>query len=616
MDQVRVKICCISSVEEAREAIRCGADVLGLVSEMPSGPGVISDDVIAEIVAALPEGVETCLLTSRTDPREIAGQVRSSGVNSVQLCSPLSDDALLELRTLIGDTRLVLVLHIQDETAIELAMGLENHVDAFLLDSGRPDATTARLGGTGRTHDWNISRRIREAVDVPVILAGGLCAENIADAVGEVEPWGVDVCSGVRTDGRLDTEKLAAFFEALNSLRLSRTEQAFRKHIAWTSDTPLGWEIESAEGPFLHLSDGRCVIDLISGIAVSSIGHRHPRVVAAIERQLKRHLHVMVYGEFVLHPQAEFAELLAAQLPDRLGVSYFTMTGTEANEGALKLAKKYTGRRELIAFENSYHGDTHGSLSVTGRSVYRKPFEPLLPDVRFLPFNEIRSLDAISEATACVIAEPIQGEGGIHPARKDWAAALRKRCDDTGALLIFDEIQTGFGRTGSLFAFEWLGVVPDILTLAKAMGAGMPLGAFVSRREIMDTLRRDPALSHVTTFGGHPVSCAAAVEGLRVLLGANLTRRALEIEERIRAGLEHTAVREIRGRGAMLGLDLVDAGFTKRVVERCTERGVLLGWTLHSNTLVRIAPPLNIPFRVLDEAIGTIMFVLEDTSPA
>jgi len=617
MTGLRIKICCISSVDEAREAVRCGADAIGLVSEMPSGPGVISDDAIVEIARTVPHGIDVFLLTSRVDPVAIAEQVRSTGVTTVQLCVHLTADVLERLRVLLPETQIVQVLHVEDDSIIDRARSLQNHVDAFLLDSGRPGGEIAELGGTGRVHDWSISRNLVDRVDVPVYLAGGLDAGNVASAVEAVGPFGVDVCSGVRTSGQLDTRRMHSFFQSLAPFREMPTREEseirrqFEQHVAWTSDAPLGWEIESAEGPYLYLSNGRKIIDLISGIAVSSVGHRHPRVIEAIRQQINHHLHVMVYGEFALRPQTEFADKLARQLPTQLSVTYFTMTGTEANEGALKLAKKFTGRQELVAFEGSYHGDTHGSLSVTGRDIYRRPFEPLLPGVRFLPFNDADSLDQITEATACVITEPIQGEGGIHPARIAWMQALRRRCDETGALLIFDEIQTGFGRTGSLFAFDWLGVVPDILTMAKAMGAGMPLGAFVSSPEILSTLRHDPALSHVTTFGGHPVSCAAALAGLGVLLDNDLPARALEIETRVRQSLVHPLIGEIRGRGAMLGMDLTDPVQTERVVKACTDNGVLLGWTLHSNSLVRIAPPLNIPFDVLDEALSVILAALE-----
>ncbi|MEM8485683.1 MAG: aspartate aminotransferase family protein [Bacteroidota bacterium] len=394
----------------------------------------------------------------------------------------------------------------------------------------------------------------------------------------------------------------------------SASAQNFNRHVAWTSDEPLGLEVDFAEGAYIYLKDGRRIIDLISGIAVSSLGHRHPEVVAAIHKQVDRHLHVMVYGEFVQNAQADFAALLAAQLPPALQVAYFTMSGTEANEGALKLAKKYTGRTKMVAFERSYHGDTHGSLSVTGRQVYQDPFRPLLPDVTFLPFNEIEALEAINTDTACVITEPIQGEGGIRVPDDAWMQALRQRCTDTGALLIFDEIQTGFGRTGSLFAFEGFGVVPDILTLAKAMAGGMPLGTFVSSPEIMQAFRNNPPLSHVTTFGGHPVSCAAAEANLKVLLNQNLAVRAQKIGQHIRNKLVHRQIKEVRGRGAMLGMDLINAEVTAAMVTYCLEKGVLLGWTLHANSLVRIAPPLTIPFDVLDEALTIICDALDQTT--
>ncbi len=393
---------------------------------------------------------------------------------------------------------------------------------------------------------------------------------------------------------------------------MSSLEAQFARHVAWTSEEPLGLTVERAEGPFLYLADGRRIIDFISGIAVSSLGHRHPRVVEAVKAQVDRHLHVMVYGEFIQKPQVEFATLLAAQLPPELQVVYFTMSGTEAKEGALKLDKKYTGRTKMIAFEQSYHGDTHGSLSVTGRSLYQDPFRPLLPGVVFLPFDEVEALAAIDDETACVITEPIQGEGGIRVPSRAWMQALRRRCTETGTLLIFDEVQTGFGRTGTLFAFQGFGVVPDVVTVAKAMAGGMPLGAFLSSPEIFATFRRDPPLSHVTTFGGHPVSCAAAQAALRVLLDEDLPARALQIEERVRATLAHPLIHDLRGRGAMLGMDLVDPPVTERVVQRCLRRGVLLGWTLHSNTLVRLAPPLTIPFEVLDTALGIIIDTLEE----
>ncbi len=385
----------------------------------------------------------------------------------------------------------------------------------------------------------------------------------------------------------------------------------FAPHLAWTSDHPLGYEVERAEGPFLFLANGQRLIDFISGIAVSSLGHRHPKVLQAIRDQLDRHLHVMVYGELIQASQVQFSNQLADVLPPSLDCIYFTMSGTEANEGALKLAKKYTGRSRMVAFDRSYHGDSHGSLSVTGRHVYQDPFRPLLPEVTFLPFGNFDALTAVDDRVACVIAEPIQGEGGMRVPPAGWFKALRTRCSDVGALLILDEIQTGFGRTGRLFAFEYENIVPDILTLAKAMGGGMPLGAFVSSTAKMESLRRNPPLSHVTTFGGHPVSCAAAGAALQVMLKENLAERAVWIGEQIRSCLGQTPMVTLRGRGAMLGLDLPSVPIAEQVVKTCLNRGVLLGWTLHSGTVIRLAPPLNISEEVLSEALGIISAAID-----
>lgn len=388
-------------------------------------------------------------------------------------------------------------------------------------------------------------------------------------------------------------------------------KSGFFEHVAQTSDFPLGLVIDRAEGPFIHTADGRVITDMISGIAVSSVGHRHPDVVAAVHAQVDRHMHVMVYGEFIQGPQSDYAALLASVLPESLQRIYFVNSGTEANEGALKLAKKYTGRSRFVAFRNSYHGDTHGSLSITGRDVYRNPFLPLLPDVTFLDFNG-DGLEVIDTSVAAVILEPIQGEGGIIPADHDWLLEVRTRCSENGVMLIFDEIQSGFGRTGTLFAFESYGIIPDILTMAKAMGGGMPLGGFAASHEILACLKDNPPLSHVTTFGGHPVSCAAGHAALKLVLDQQLMNRALYIEEKIRARLLHPRVKEIRGKGCMLGLVLESFDVTKKVVEHAFQRNILLGWTLHSDTLVRIAPPLNIPDEVLDQALDRISEALEN----
>jgi acetylornithine/succinyldiaminopimelate/putrescine aminotransferase len=380
----------------------------------------------------------------------------------------------------------------------------------------------------------------------------------------------------------------------------------FTQYIAQTSDFPLSLEISHAEGPFLYTTKGREYLDFISGIAVSSLGHRHPKVVEALHKQIDAHLHVMVYGEFIQKPQVEFAELLLSNLPSSFDQVYLVNSGTEANEGALKLAKKYTGRSKLVAFKNSYHGDTHGSLSVTGRDVYRDPYLPLLPDVHFATFNSDEVFDLLDDQTAALIMEPIQGEGGIIPADKTWLQKIREKCTEKGILLIFDEIQSGFGRTGSLFAFQEYEVVPDILCIAKAMGGGMPIGGFVASAEIFQTFKYDPPLNHVTTFGGHPVSCAAAHANLKELLAGNYLQRAKEIEVKIKDKLVGDGIVEVRGKGAMLGLELASKELTQQVVEDCFEQGILLGWTLHSNTLVRLAPPLIIEDELLEHTLDII----------
>ncbi|MEP1306735.1 MAG: aspartate aminotransferase family protein [Balneola sp.] len=381
----------------------------------------------------------------------------------------------------------------------------------------------------------------------------------------------------------------------------------FKQLLAQTSDNPLALDISHSNGCYIYTTKGRRYLDFISGIAVSSLGHNHPKVIKALHDQIDKHLHVMVYGEFIQRPQIEFASLLLSQLPENLEQVYLVNSGTEANEGALKLAKKYTERTKFVAFKDSYHGDTQGSLSVTGRDVYRDPYLPLLPNVDFGYFNSDDSLDLIDRETAAVILEPIQGEGGIIPARKRWLETIRKKCNEVGALLIFDEIQSGFGRTGKLFAFEHYNVVPDILCMAKAMGGGMPIGGFVSSQKIFQTFKYDPPLNHVTTFGGHPVSCAAAHANLKELLSGDYFLRASKIEEIVKQRLQGKGIKEVRGMGAMLGLELESKEITEYVVNHCFDQGILLGWTLHSNTLLRLAPPLIITDEELEFVTNTIL---------
>lgn len=380
----------------------------------------------------------------------------------------------------------------------------------------------------------------------------------------------------------------------------------FQQVIAQTSDSPISLEVSHANGPYIFTTKGDRYLDFISGIAVSSLGHNHPKIIEALHEQIDKHLHVMVYGEFIQKPQLEFAELLLEQLPERLEQIYLVNSGTEANEGALKLAKKYTKRSKFVAFKNSYHGDTQGSLSVTGRDIYRDPYLPLLPEVEFAEFNSEKAISCIDDTTAAVILEPIQGEGGIIPSKVDWLQSIRKKCTEVGALLIFDEIQSGFGRTGDLFAFQHYGVVPDILCMAKAMGGGMPIGGFVSSKEIFQTFKYDPPLNHVTTFGGHPVSCAAAHANLKELLNGDYLKRAKEIESVVKKSLTGKGIVEVRGVGAMLGLELEDKRLTEHVVNGCFDQGILLGWTLHSNTLIRLAPPLIITDEQLNLVLNAI----------
>jgi acetylornithine/succinyldiaminopimelate/putrescine aminotransferase len=381
----------------------------------------------------------------------------------------------------------------------------------------------------------------------------------------------------------------------------------FLRYVCQTSSQPMGIEVDHAEGCWITDRSGDKFLDFISGIGVANLGHAHPAVVRAVADQAVRYLHVMVYGEFIQKPQVRLAERLAQVVPRPLSVTYFTNSGTEANEGALKTAKKFTKRKKLVAFKGGFHGDSQGSLSVTGREVYQKPFRPLLPDVSFLPFNRIKPLKAIDRWTAAVIVEPIQGEGGVNLPDDDFLPAVRRRCDETGALLIFDEVMTGMGRTGKLFASQHWDVVPDILVLAKALGGGMPLGAFVSRPEIMKTLSENPPLSHVTTFGGHPVCCAAGLAALDFLILNKLPERAEQLGQYLMNQLKKLSdiggVKDVRGKGLLIGLELKNAKLTERFVANCRNAGLILGWTLHSNTVIRLVPPLIITEQELDQGL-------------
>jgi len=368
---------------------------------------------------------------------------------------------------------------------------------------------------------------------------------------------------------------------------------AFFQHVAQTSPAPLALEIERAEGCWLYGSKGERWLDLIAGIGPSVLGHRHPRVQSAVQQQLDAYWHTLVYGEFVLSPQVRLAQLLAENLPG-LDSVYFTNSGTEAAEGAMKLAKRATGRPHFVACRNAYHGSTQGAASLMWPTDFTEAFQPLLPGIRHIGFNEASDLQIIDEKTAAVILETVQGEAGIIPPDPNWLLALRKRCDEVGALLILDEIQAGMGRTGHLFAFEKFGIVPDILLLAKGFGGGMPLGAFVARRETMQLLTHDPVLGHITTFGGHPVCVAAGLATLEILLEGELLAKVPEKEALFKSLLVHPDIREVRSAGLWLAVDLGDAPKVQAVIQYCLQHGIITDWFLFNDRSLRIAPPLTI----------------------
>jgi acetylornithine/succinyldiaminopimelate/putrescine aminotransferase len=353
-------------------------------------------------------------------------------------------------------------------------------------------------------------------------------------------------------------------------------------------------EIEKAEGVYMYGPSGEKYLDLISGVSVSNTGHRHPKVVEAVKQQVDSYLHLMVYGEMIQNPQVKYAERLAGILPRGLDNIYFVNSGSEAVEGALKLAKRYTGRSRIIYFSNSYHGSTHGALSVQGSETYRNVFRPLLPDTIQIDFNDFKSLNNIDEHTACVIVEPVQGEAGVIFPEKGFLEEIRNKCTSHGALLIFDEVQTGFGRTGTMFAIDRFDVVPDILVLAKALGGGMPLGAFISSREIMSSLINNPKLGHITTFGGHPVCCASGLASLEVIIGEKLAESCASKSALFKKELRHSLITCIRGEGLLLAVQLKSPEYVHYAISHAPEYGLVLDYFLFCNDAFRIAPPLII----------------------
>ncbi len=386
----------------------------------------------------------------------------------------------------------------------------------------------------------------------------------------------------------------------------NEAQRLFHRHQAQTTPFPLGIEVESAKGIYLYTPEGKSYIDFISGISVANIGHSHPKVVKAIKDQVDKHMHVMVYGEYLQSAQYKLAEKLNKILPDPLSTSYFVNSGTEAIEGSMKLAKRATGRTELIAFKGAYHGNTQGSLSISSNEIKKSPFRPLLPDIRFLEFNNIEQLWQISDKTAGVIIEPIQGDAGIRIPSKAFMLALRKRCDETGSLLIFDEIQSGFGRCGKWFAFEHFDVVPDILAIAKAFGGGMPIGAFISSYTFMDLLSHDPMLGHITTFGGHPVNCAAALANIEVLEEEKIIEEVDAKGAYIEKKLKHPLVKEIRRIGMFFAIEMDSFDIVNQVVRKNIEKGLISYWFLSTDYAFRIAPPLTISYDEIDMACAII----------
>lgn len=390
--------------------------------------------------------------------------------------------------------------------------------------------------------------------------------------------------------------------------------QLFLQHQAQTSEFPLMLEIERAEGVYLYDVNQKAYLDLISGIGVSNVGHRHPEVISAIQAQLDKYLHLMVYGEFVQAPQVLLAHALQATLPPNLNNTYLVNSGAEAVEGALKLAKRFTGRTELISCFNSYHGSTHGALSVTGSENFKRSFRPLLPDVSHIRYNHLPDLAKITNRTAGVIIEAVQGEAGVRLPNVTYMQALREKCSQTGALLIMDEIQTGFGRTGTFWGFEHYQIVPDVVLCAKGMGGGMPIGAFIASAEIMGVFKNDPILGHITTFGGHPVSCAAALATLNVIQSSNLLAEVEAKADLFRQLLVHPKIKEVRNSGLLMAVEFESFAMLKPIIDKAIAKGVITDWFLFCDNSMRLAPPLVITTDQIKEACAIILAAIAEVS--
>lgn len=391
--------------------------------------------------------------------------------------------------------------------------------------------------------------------------------------------------------------------------------QLFLQHVAQTSQAPLAIEMVRASGCKLWDADGNEYIDLIAGISVCNIGHAHPAILQAAYAQMQKHMHLMVYGELVQSSQVQFAHLLTRHLPSSLNAVYFTGSGSEATEGAMKLAKKATGRPHMLAFHNSYHGSTQGALSVMGSEYWRNAFRPLLPGITHADYGSEEALEWITEDTACVIAETIQAEAGVNEPALCWIKALREKCTATGTLLILDEIQCGFGRNGTLWAFEQYGIVPDILLLGKALGGGMPLGAFIADKNLMWQLTDQPVLGHITTFGGHPVCCATGMAAMEVLLQENLVAQVTQKEALFISLLEHPLIRSVRSKGLMMAVAFESFEQNKKIIDGCIANGVMTDWFLFASHCMRIAPPLTISEEEIRQACSIILNVLDEMQP-
>ncbi len=377
---------------------------------------------------------------------------------------------------------------------------------------------------------------------------------------------------------------------------MSALRESFLRHVAQTSPAPIGLEVVRAEGAWIYTADGRRYLDLIAGIGVSVLGHGHPAVLDAIAAQARRHLHVMVYGEYVIEAQVRLAKRLTQLLPAPLECVYFTNSGAEAIEGALKTARKHTRRARFVAFDGAYHGDTMAALALMGNPAFRAPFEPLPGPVRHLPYGDASALEAIDSTVAAVVVEPVQAEGGVRIPPAGFMRALREQCDRVGAILIYDEVLTGMGRTGRLFAMEHFAVVPDLVVMAKALGGGLPLGAFCASERLIGELAHDPPLGHITTFGGHPLSCAAGLAALEVIVNERLWDRGNAVGEELAQGLRRVASAEVaavRAIGALIGIEFGSSGAAQTFVRESLTRGVIVNWTLNAERVVRLAPPLN-----------------------